>query len=153
MPARKLAVYKAQRISPLNWKKEAEDRMRRDKAEGTKVTYDVMWQTFLQCAEVSGCAAPFTQEKTIRAWEVAPAAGYSFGAIQNMRSAIVWKRQTRKGALGNGLGEKTARDSMTAVRRGASRETVMATGGWKSGIVAQYMDEPARDGAVWTASP
>jgi hypothetical protein len=82
--------------------------MKRDKAERTKVTYDAMWQTFLQFAEVSGCAAPFTQEKAIRAWEIAAAAGYSFGAIvQNMRSAIVWKRLTRKG-LRNALGEKTA---------------------------------------------
>jgi hypothetical protein len=40
----------------------------------------------------------------------------------------------------------------TAVKRGDSLKTVMARGGWKSGIVAD-MDEPARDGAVWTACP
>jgi hypothetical protein len=63
-----------------------------------------MWQTCVECAEVSGCAAPFTQEKTVRVWEVATAAANSFHAVQNMRSAIVWKGQTRKGE-----GEKTAR--------------------------------------------
>ena len=39
----------------------------------------------------------------------------------------------------------------TAVKRGASLKSVMATGGWKSVIVERYMDDPARNGAGWTA--